>query len=271
MAAGQQRFTETLSDLNWDRLPFNKGLWIRAVAILLALIAWELYSTTQPAFLFPGLEAIGRAFVEQLREFGLVRAFLGTMTTVAVGYALGVIIGTAIGLAMGLDERIEVTLDPYVSAMYVAPVSALIPIIIMVGGPTFESRVFVVFLFVVFELIVTTLNGTKTTPAGMVDAARSLGAGRFTVVRRVILPHTLPFIFAGMRLGVGRAIKGIILAELLIEFTNLGEITRLWEQQFQVAGIISIALLLMVTGLFLTRAVKVFRDQVIVWETEVDR
>lgn len=246
----------------------RRGLLIRGLAVVLALVAWEGYSSTQPSYFFPGLAAIFDAFLTQLREYGLLAAFSRTMGTVVVGYTLGVVVGAFIGLSMGLDKRVEVTLDPYVSALYVAPVSAMIPIIIMVGGPTLESRVFVVFLFVVFELIVTTLNGTKTTPEGMVSAVRSFGGGQLTVVRKIVLPHTLPYMFAGMRLGVGRAIKGVILAELLIEFSNLGAIVREWEELFQLAGVLSIAILLMLTGIVLTRGVKVVRDRVITWETE---
>ena len=88
------------------------------------------------------------------------------MATVFIGYALAIVVGVTVGVGMGLDKRIEVTLDPYVSAMYVAPVSGLIWVIITVGGASFESKVFVVFLFVVFEMIINTMNGTKTVPDG---------------------------------------------------------------------------------------------------------
>lgn len=249
-----------------SRLGVYRGILLRLLAIVLLLVAWDYYAGTQPAYLFPDLAAIFEAFVEQVREFGLVDAFARTMATVFVGYFVAVVVGIAIGLSMGLDERIEVMLDPYVSAMYVAPVSALVPLIIMVGGATFESRVFVVFLFVVFEMIINTMNGSKTVPDGMVDAARSFGGGRRTIVQRIVLPHTLPYIFAGMRLGIGRAIKGVILAELLIEFSNLGAIIREWEQLFQIAGVLSVTILLMVTGIVLTRSVGWIRQRVITWE-----
>lgn len=269
MGTRSQTFSNDPAAFLRERIAVRQGLLIRGLAVALALIAWELYSSTQPAYFFPGLPAIVDAFIVQVQDYGLIAAYARTMGTVAIGFTIAVVIGALIGLAMGLDQRIEVTLDPYVSALYVAPVSALIPIIIMVGGPTFESRVFVVFLFVVFELIVTTLNGTKTTPDGVVDAARSFGADQLTIVRKVVIPHTLPYMFAGMRLGVGRAIKGVILAELLIEFTNLGAIIRDWEELFQLAGVLSVAILLMLTGVVLTRAVRAARDRIITWEAGV--
>lgn len=269
MGTSRQTFFTEPTSFVLNRIAVRQSLLIRALAVVLALIAWELYSSTQPAYFFPGLAAIVDAFVAQIQRYDLLDAYWRTMGTVAVGYIVGVVVGVLVGLSMGLDERVEVTLDPYVSALYVAPVSALIPLIIMVGGPNFRSRLFVVFLFVVFELIVTTLNGTKTTPDGLVDAIRSFGGSQLTVVRKVVIPHTMPYVFAGMRLGVGRAIKGVILAELLIEFSNLGAIVREWEELFQLAGVLSIAILLMLTGIVLTRGVKVIRNRVITWETGV--
>ncbi|WP_436348256.1 ABC transporter permease [Natronorubrum sp. FCH18a] len=267
MATKQSNAPGVLTNVR-TRLEPYQGILIRLAAVALVLLAWERYAGTQPDYLFPQLSAIGEAFVRQIQEFGLVEAYARTMATVFIGYALAIVVGVAVGLSMGLDERIEVTLDPYVSAMYVAPVSALIPVIIMVGGASFESKIFVVFLFVVFEMIINTMNGTKTVPDGLVNAGRSFGGGRNTIVRRIVIPYTLPYIFAGMRLGIGRAIKGVILAELLIEFSNLGAIIREWEQMFQIAGVLSVTLLLMLTGIVLTRAVSAIRDRIITWEAD---
>lgn len=267
MAAEKHNRFENTAEQIRNNVRAHRGLLVRLVAVAVLLAAWELYAAGQPTYLFPRLEVIFEAFVEQIREFGLVSAFVRTMATVFVGYFLAVIVGVAIGLSMGIDERIEAMLDPYVSAMYIAPVSALIPVIIMVGGATFESRVFVVFLFVVFEMIVNTMNGTKTVPEGLMNTAKSFGGGRLTTIRRIVIPYTAPYIFAGMRLGIGRAIKGVILAELLIEFTNLGEIIREWEQMFQIAGILSITILLMLAGIIFTRLVTMLRNRLITWET----
>lgn len=226
---------------------------------------------TQPPYLFPRLGVVYEAFLRQIAEFGLVDAFLRTLATVFVGFFIASIVGIVIGLGMGLNERVELMFDPYVSAMYVAPVSALVPFIIMVGGPTFESRVFVVFLFVVFELIVTTFNGVRTLPEDLANAAKSFGAGRVMIIKSIVIPHTAPYMFAGLRLGIGRAVKGVILAEILIEFTNLGAIVRQWQTLFQVAGVLSITLLLMILGIVLTRVIKTTQNRVIVWEAEVEK
>lgn len=267
MSTDQSSATATLAATLRRAVGGYRGIFLRVLAIGLLVGVWELYASTQPTYLFPRWAVIFEAFVAQINEFGLVDAFTRTMATVFIGYAIAVVVGVAVGLSMGLDERVEAMLNPYVSAMYIAPVSALIPVIIMVGGATFESRVFVVILFVIFEMTVNTMNGTKTVPDGLINTARSFGGGRTTIIRRIVIPYTSPYIFAGMRLGIGRAIKGVILAELLIEFSNLGAIIREWEQMFQIAGVLSVTLLLMITGIVLTRAVSLLRNQLITWET----
>ncbi|WP_435317037.1 ABC transporter permease [Haloarchaeobius sp. TZWSO28] len=221
-------------------------------------------------YLFPGLELIAEAAVEQYAEYELVDAYIKSMSTMFVGYLLAAVLGVSIGLLMGLDKRIDVMLNPYINAVYVAPVSAMVPIFILIGGPTFEVRLFIVFLFAFFEITIDTYEGVKTTPDGLLEATRSFGASKYFTVRHVILPHDLPYITAGLRLGLGRAVQGMILAEILVEFVNLGKIIRTWANLFQIAGVLSVVVILMVTSIGLTRLLQVAESRMLDWEPEVD-
>lgn len=241
---------------------------IRIGSILVGLTIWELYAMNQPPYLFPRLGTIFAAYGEQMADFELIPSFVNSLQTLIAGYVLAALVGVAVGLAMGLNEWVETVLNPYINAFYVAPVSALVPILILIGGGDFITRVFVVFLFAVFEIIIDTYQGIETTPQGVLDVARSFGADRSFIVRKVILPHDIPYIFAGLRLGIGRAVKGMIIAELLIEFTNLGRIIRLWSQEFRIAGVLSIVLLLMLLGIVLTRAMQLIEERATPWQSE---
>lgn len=253
-----------------DWLSDNRSIVVPVVSVLAGLLGWQLYAMGQPSYLFPQLQHVYEAFVVQLTDDGLVNAFLWSVTTLFVGFAIAAVVGVALGLAMGVNDVLDVVLNPYVNAFYVAPVSALIPIIIFVGGATFESRVFIVFLFGVFEIIITTYKGVTTTPEGTREAARSFGAGTAFELRHVVLPSSVPYIFTGLRLGMGRAVRGLILAELLISFVNLGAILRVWADSFRVAGVFSIVILLMALGIVLTKAFNVLESRLIDWKAEVD-
>lgn len=266
----RERFRWVTNIPGWSWMTRRRGIIVRLFAVLTALVMWELYARGQPVYLFPGLELIWEAAVEQYESYGLVDAFMQSMFTMFTGYFLAAILGISIGLIMGLDRRIDIMLNPYMNAVYVAPVSAMVPIFILIGGPTFEVRVFVVFLFAFFEIAIDTYEGVKTTPKGLLEATRSFGAGKYFTVRHVILPHDLPYITAGLRLGLGRAVQGMILAEILIEFVNLGAIIREWGNLFRISGVLSVVVILMVTSITLTRLLQLAESQMLDWDPEVE-
>lgn len=239
---------------------------VRAVAILLGIGAWQFYSMGQPQYLFPTIGTIFNAFVEQVTVDNLVGRFIGSITTLFVGFPLAVIVGVAVGFAIGMSRTVDVMLTPYVNALYVAPIAALVPVFIAIGGASFETRVAVIFLFAVFEIIVDTSEGIKAVPEESVTVAESFGASKPYVMRNVILPFSLPYIFTGIRLGIGRAVKGMILAELLFQYTNLGALIQQWSTDFRIAGVLSVVIVLVLLGIVLTRSVSAMESYVVDWK-----
>ncbi|RQH02340.1 ABC transporter permease [Natrarchaeobius oligotrophus] len=254
----------------FSRSRISVGLWESMVGILIGILLWEWYATDKPVFFFPGWFDILDALSVQFAEGELIPSLQGSLQTLFLGFFLAVIVGVPLGLSMGMNERLASLLNPYINALYVAPISALVPIIILVGGASFESRVAVVFLFAIFEITITTYEGARTTPNRIIDVAKSFGASRYFIFRRVVLPYDLPYIFAGMRLGVGRAVKGMILAELLISWANLGAMIRTAQNNINVAGVLSIVLLLMILGLILTFVLKKASQYLTPWQPEVN-
>ncbi len=248
----------------------HRGIVVRLFAVLIGILMWELYARGQPPYLFPGLQGIFDALVQQYYQDGLLTALGNSMFTMALGYGIAIVVGIPLGLAMGLNEYLDVAINPYLNAMYVAPISAMVPIFILIGGPSFEVRVFIVFLFCIFEITIDTYEGVETTPDGLIEVADSFGASTWYKIRHVVIPHDLPYITAGVRLGLGRGIQGMILAEVLIEFVNLGGIIRTWAELFQIAGVLSIVLLLMTISIVLTRLIQLIEHRVIDWDPEVE-
>lgn len=248
----------------------RRGLFIRLSAIVVALLAWEVYASTQPPYLFPPVEAIARTGLTQFQEDQLVRMFANSMMTMFAGFLLAALAGITLGLAMGLNTYLDVMVNPYVNAFYVAPISALVPLFILIGGTTWEVRVLIVFLFAFFEITIDTYEGVASTPNDLLEVSHSYGAGRTFIIRHVVIPHDLPYIVAGLRLGLGRGIQGMILAEILIEFVNLGGIIRLYANAFQIAGVLSVVLVLMATSIVLTRGLQLLEAHFLKWNPEVD-
>lgn len=253
-----------------ESLVRNIGLWESMVAVLLGVGFWQLYSTGQPDFFFPGVDNIVDAFVGVYQDGTFMPAFVGSMRTLLTGYLIAAALGVLIGLAMGVNERLASLLYPYISGLYVAPVAALVPIIILVGGASFWSRVTVVVLFAIFEIIIDTYEGAVTTPKSLLEVTRSFGGGRLFVFRKVILPYDIPYIFTGFRLGIGRSVKGMILAELLLEFTNMGAIIRTSSTRFETATVLAMVLVLMAVGIVLTKVVQYLGRLASPWQQQVE-
>jgi ABC-type nitrate/sulfonate/bicarbonate transport system permease component len=248
----------------------NHTMLYQVLALALGLVAWETYAMGQPAYIFPSMGVVASAFLELVTEHGLLDKFLNSLISIVTGFAIAIAVGVPVAFIMGLNERIDRVMNPYVNALYVAPISAFVPLIITIGGATFESRVFVVFLFAVFEITIDTYQGIATTPRGLIDVAESFGASRWYVIRRVIFPNDLPYMFAGFRLGIGRSVRGMVLAELLVEFSNLGGLIRLMQNNFRIDGVLAVAVLIMALGVALTKLVKLVEIRTITWSEEVD-
>ena len=238
---------------------------LRILAVIVAIVLWNQYAATQPTYFFPSTELILEALQDQYYNDNLVQAFLGSMQTLFAGFALAVLAGIPIGLLMGTNRYAEVVLNPYVTALYIAPIAALVPLLVFAFGATFETRVVIVFLFAVFEIIIDTYKGAKSTPQASINVARSFGAGRLYILRKVVIPYDMPYIFTGLRLAIGRGLKGLVLAELLINFANLGAIIRTWQDNFRLQGVLSIALVFMLTGIILTKGMQFIEQRYFHW------
>lgn len=252
-----------------DAAVANRGTLLRVGSVIVGLLLWQVYAGTQPSYLFPDLVAIWEAFLVHIEENGLVASFQRSMMTLAAGYALAAIVGVSLGVVMGLNRRLELMAYPYVAGFYVAPISALVPALILLGGSNIGTRVFVVFIFAIFEILINTFEGVKTTPSGYLDVSRSFGADSTFEIRNVVLPYSLPYIFAGLRLGVGRAVMGLVIAEILLDYSNLGALIRLSQNRFSVAGVLAVVVVLTTVSILLTRLVQLVQGRLLSWNPDV--
>jgi ABC-type nitrate/sulfonate/bicarbonate transport system permease component len=139
-----------------------------------------------------------------------------------LGLGLALLIGVPLGLALGLFRRLNYFLDPWLSAIYATPTIALVPLIVLVLGLGLESKIFIVFLEAIFVIVVTTMVGVRAAEARYLDLARSFRAPRWLTFRSVILPSSFPYILTALRLGVTRALVGVVVAEFFAANKGLG-------------------------------------------------
>jgi NitT/TauT family transport system permease protein len=159
-------------------------------------------------------------------------------------------------------------LDPFVSALYVVPIAALVPVLIIWFGLGFTPRVLSVFLFSVFEILVSTYTGVRNVDPMLVDVARSFGARRFEMFRKVVFFGSLPYIFAGLRMGAARAIKGMVIAELLFAVTGIGGAIQTAANYYRTDKVFVYVIVLAIVGILLAGAVQLAERLATPWKQQ---
>ena len=259
----------------WNRIVgawFN-SFWdenaIRLLAVGSAMVLWWAVSSLIPvdySFFLPGPERVLRTIIEAFQTEALGDALLGALLPLLLGYLLAVVIGVPLGILMGVSRNFERLVDPYVNGFYVTPISVLIPAMIFWFGVGFEIRVMVAFLFTVFVITVNTLQGTKHTPNDFVELARSFGASRFYIIRHVVIPNAIPYIMVGLRLGIGRAMRGVVISELIIAITGIGIIVSNYNAFFRIDGLLAVAVAVMIIGILLAGLVQWLENLIAPWK-----
>jgi ABC-type nitrate/sulfonate/bicarbonate transport system permease component len=152
-----------------------------------------------------------------------------------------------------------------VAAFFVVPIAALTPVIIVWLGLGMSAQVLVIFLFAVFEILLSSAAGVRNVDSAMIDVARSLGADQRTLLWRVALPASLPFVFVGLRIGAARALKGMVLAEMLIAVTGLGALIIKYAAAFEMDRVLVAILAIVVIGVALQGTVVAAERSVMRW------
>jgi len=242
---------------------------VRAASIVVVIALWEIFGRqVNPLFLsYPS--AIGRAFLQIVVTGEFQRSALGSLHVFAVGLSAALVLGIAIGLLMGRYRLAEYLLDPYVYAFDATPRVALIPLLLLWFGLGNSSKIAVVFLSGLFPVLMNTFSGVRTVSAQLVEVGRAYGASEGKLFTKVILPAALPFIMAGIRLAVGRALIGIITAEMFTAVTGMGALFVRYSSALATDKFFVPIILLALLGVILSNIVEKLQKRLAPWkETE---
>ncbi|MCZ6872260.1 MAG: ABC transporter permease [bacterium] len=252
----------------WARLALRPTL-IRFLSVLVFLLTWELVSQHIDPILFAGPVRIAEAFWRLSVSGELPRQLALSLSIFLVGLVLASVIGLGTGLAMGRYRLVEYLIDPYINALYATPRIALVPLLILWLGLDTQMKIFVVFMGSFFPIVINTSQGVKNVSSHYVEVARAYGTTEQQVFRKVILPSAAPFIMAGFRLGVGRALVGMVVAELLGTLSGLGAMVDKYSSEFDTSALFVPIIVLAFLGVTVTAGVKQIENRVTRWkETE---
>lgn len=183
-----------------------------------------------------------------------------------IGFAIAVVAGTAIGLLTASFENLSLVLTPWISGFYASPIVALAPLLILWFGVGIWSKIAVVVSLVIFPMIINTEAGIKHTDPQLLEAARSFGASRLQLFAKVSLPSALPYIIAGLRLGVGRGLIGVVIGELAGARGGLGYLINNASQVFNMPQLFASVIVLAAAGITLTAFFQYLERVLVPWK-----
>ena len=250
-----------------DIAPILSGhslLGVASIATFLAL--WQLVSLNVPPIILPSPASVIAAFIQLMKSGELIRATAQTIWPFAVGLIVAFVVGTVTGLLLGICRPAARVLDPYIFVFWSIPNIAWLPLFIAWFGVGQLTLIVFVFVSAVFPQLLTVESGAKEADSFLVEVARSLGGTKKEILHIVVLPSALPYIFAGLRIAVGRALVGIIVGQLLIVATGIGYMFQFYGETLSLAKYFAPLIVIAVLAVLLNRAVNWAEHMLIPWK-----
>jgi ABC-type nitrate/sulfonate/bicarbonate transport system permease component len=242
----------------------------RILAFVAFLLLWWAASMLAGANLIPTPLMTARAAATMFAGDEIYRAIYDSLSVYATGFLLAALAGIPSGLVMGGIRVLGRTLEIFVYALTATPRVAFIPLIIVLLGLGFEAKVAVIYLGAVMPIVINTYAGVLNADGELVEMARSTGATRLQIFRRILLPGALPFIVVGLRLGATIGLINTVVAELYTALRGLGGLLAIYGNTFQMAPYFVVVFILATIGMAVTQGLRLVEVRMERWRYRGD-
>jgi NitT/TauT family transport system permease protein len=229
---------------------------------------WQLSTQNLHSLLLPTFAQTAEALWQLVSKGTIWEPLWISNQALLIGYALSVGIGVPLGLLMSRIRTAERFLDVYLNVLLTTPMAALIPLFIMIWGPTLTARVVIVFVFTFVIIVVDTRAGVRGVERALIDMAKSFGASELAIWRRILLPGSLPAIIAGLRVGLGRAFTGMVLSELLLVGVGVGRLMLKFRGSFDGDLLYATILLVVLEAIVCTLLLRTLEGRTLSWASD---
>jgi NitT/TauT family transport system permease protein len=251
--------------ITWEG--FERGWWAELLRPLLGASAdrWQL----KPIFISsPTL--VAQAAFRMFFVTGEIWRDLGySAGSYALGLALAIVVGIPLGLAAGWYRHFSYAVEPFLTALNATPQVAFLPLIVLWVGTGLGARILIIFLLAVLPIAINAQAAVATTDARLVKVARSFHAGDWRLFRTVILPGSVPFLLAGLRLAIGRGMIGVVVGEIYGSAAGVGAMINQAGSRFQTDRVFVGVLTIVAAGVILVEIVQRIERRVEVWRAPV--
>jgi ABC-type nitrate/sulfonate/bicarbonate transport system permease component len=215
--------------------------------------------------LFPPPSVIASTLWELIAGGEVMGPLGATITLFAAGYVLAAIVGILLGLAMGTNLRVNDLLDPLIESIRPLPKAALIPVLMLFLGLGTTMKVTAIVLASFFPIVINTIQGVRGVDPVLVATGRTFGLSRLAITFKIILPASIPYLLAGMRVALGLALLMTILSEMLAGTGGLGFLVLENQRAFHIRQMYAWLVILAVVGVAINAAMVAAERRFVPW------
>ncbi len=226
-----------------------------AYSLLIWIALWEIVGRLELAFILPPFSSVIEQLFILLQRPDFHTAALQTLQAFLIGMAIAIVGGVAIGFAMGRNKIANSILGMWVNIFASAPLSSLVPVLMLLFGLGQTTIIVTVVLFAIWIIALDTYAGVRHISPSLSEMGQSFGASRWQLLSKVLFWAALPEILAGIRMGLIRAVKGIVIGQLLVSVVALGRLFRTFSDNFQFEEFWALTLILFVFALAFSSAI----------------
>jgi NitT/TauT family transport system permease protein len=217
---------------------------------------WEVVGRLDVVFLLPPFTEVLQAAVDLVQTASWQEATVTTLRAFVIGMGLSIALGIAVGLVMGRVKLADGLLGIWVNIFASAPLSALVPVLMILFGFGETTIVAAVFLFSVWIIVLDTRAGVRHISPSLLDMARVYGASPAALYGKVIVWAALPEILAGIRLGLIRGVKGVVIGQLLVAIVGYGALFETFSRNFRMAQFWALAIMLFAFAMVVSELIE---------------
>jgi sulfonate transport system permease protein len=229
------------------------------------LLLWEGLSRVIRPIIFTSPGRAAEAFREMIEDGSLAEAWADTLFVLITALTLAAIIGVVLGILLGRFRTASDLVEPQVTALFLTPRIALLPIIALWFGFGDTAKIIVVFLFSFFEIFFTVRNGVRTIDAEYVEVARAYCIPERTMLTKVVVPAALPYVVTGLRLGLLHGMVGVVLVGFFLENNGIGGLLYYHGQDFRVSALFAGLFTVMLVGMVVNQTLKSLERRLAPW------
>ncbi|MBW6416903.1 ABC transporter permease [Celeribacter sp. PS-C1] len=244
--------------------------WLRELSsnwggIALIALFWEIAGRLLNQLWLPPFSKVVARLWDLLTDGTLAPHILSSLTVLVTGFAIALVFGLIIGTLMGLSSWVNAALDIYVNSFLFTPGLIFAPILFAIFGLSDATRVSVVVIYAMFIIIINTAAAVRHVDRPLLEMAASYGASRWTALVRIVMPDAFPLIIAGIRMGVGRAVKGMVNGEMFIALIGIGGQAAKFGKQFDFTSVWAISVFIMVIAVIINQSVSRIEQRLTRW------